>query len=131
MTSDEGPMTNDKTALLLIAHGSRQDEANADLVELVAEMRKRGDYAVVEGAYLELSEPTIEEACARCVAQGAERVVLLPYFLSAGVHVRQDLTAMREKLAKVNPGVAFSLAEPLGPHSLLLEIVAQRARQAR
>ncbi len=123
-------MTRDKTALLLIAHGSRQDEANADILDIVAEMRKTGDYAVVEGAYLELSAPTIEEATARCVAQGAEKVVLLPYFLSAGVHVRQDLTAIRQKLAKDNPNVEFSLAEPLGPHPLLLEIVAQRARQA-
>jgi sirohydrochlorin ferrochelatase len=124
-------MTKDKTALLLIAHGSRQDEANADLVDLVAEMRKRGDYAIVEGAYLELSAPTIEEACARCVAQGAERVVLLPYFLSAGVHVRQDLTAIRRELMDSHPGVQFSLAEPLGPHPLLLEIVALRAREAK
>jgi sirohydrochlorin ferrochelatase len=125
-------MIKDKTALLLIAHGSRQDEANADLSAIVVEMRNKGDYAVVEGAYLELSTPTIEEASARCVAQGAERVVLLPYFLSAGVHVRQHLTAIRQKLADDNPGggVEFHLAEPLGPHPLLLEIVAERARQA-
>jgi sirohydrochlorin ferrochelatase len=94
-------------------------------------MRKTGDYAIVEGAYLELSAPTIEEATARCVVQGAEKVVLLPYFLSAGVHVRQDLTAIRGKLTADNPGVEFRLAEPLGPHPLLLEIVAQRARQAK
>ena len=124
-------MTRDKTALLLIAHGSRQDEANADLLDMVAEMRKTGDYAVVEGAYLELSAPTIEEACALCVAQGAEKVVLLPYFLSAGVHVRQDLTAILGKLADSYPEVRFSLAEPLGPHPLLLEIVAVRAREAK
>lgn len=124
-------MTTVETALLLIAHGSRQDEANADIVDLVNEMRKRGDYAVVEGAFLELSTPTIEEACARCVAQGAERVVLLPYFLSAGVHVRQDLTAIRRKLMDSHPGVEFSLAEPLGPHPLLLAIVAQRAGEAK
>ena len=123
-------MTKDKTALLLIAHGSRQDEANADLVDIVAEMSKAGKYAVVEGAYLELAEPTIEEASARCVAQGAERGVLLPYFLSAGVHVRQHLTAIRRKLTDHHPGVEFHLAEPLGPHPLLLKIVAERARQA-
>jgi sirohydrochlorin ferrochelatase len=130
MTNDKGQMTKDKTALLLIAHGSRRDEANADLRDIVAEMQKSGEYAVVEGAYLELSEPTIEEATARCLAGGALRVVLLPYFLSAGVHVRQDLTAIRGKLTADNPGVEFRLAEPLGPHPLLLEIAAQRAREA-
>jgi sirohydrochlorin ferrochelatase len=122
-------MTEDKTALLLIAHGSRQEEANADLRDVVAEMRKRGDFAIVEGAFLELAEPTIEESSARCVDQGANKVVIAPYFLSAGVHVRQDLTAIRGKLAEKYPEVEFCLAEPLGPDPLLLEIVAQRARE--
>lgn len=116
--------------MLLMAHGSRQDEANADLRAVVAEMRKRRDFDVVEGAFLELAEPTIEETGARCVEQGAKRVVMAPYFLSAGVHVRQDLTAIRRKLADRYPDVDFRLAEPLGPHPLLLEMVAQRAREA-
>jgi sirohydrochlorin ferrochelatase len=123
-------MSKDNVALLLIAHGSRQEEANADLREVVAAMRKRGEFAIVEGAFLELAEPTIEEGGARCVQLGAKRVIMLPYFLSAGVHVQQDLTAIRGKLAERFPAVDFRLAEPLGPHPLLLEIVAERARQA-
>jgi sirohydrochlorin ferrochelatase len=124
-------MTGDKTALLLIAHGSRQEGANADLRDIVGQMRKRGDFAIVEGAFLELAEPTIEESAARCVDQGASRVVLVPYFLSAGVHVKQDLTEIRRKLSDNFPAVDFRLAEPLGPHPLLFEIVVQRAREAR
>jgi sirohydrochlorin ferrochelatase len=119
-----------KKALLLIAHGSRKDEANVDLHEVVTEMRKRGPFDIVEGAFLELVEPGIEETADRCVAQGAERVVLLPYFLSAGVHVRSDLAGIRNKLADRFPPVEFRLAEPLGPHPLLLEIVKERAREA-
>jgi sirohydrochlorin ferrochelatase len=119
-----------RTALLLIAHGSRQDEANADLHHVVAEMRRRGEYDLVAASFLELAEPSIAEEAARCVAGGAERVVLLPYFLSAGVHVRRDLAAAREELAVQFPQVDFCLAEPLGPHPLLIEVVAQRARQA-
>lgn len=119
-----------RSALLLIAHGSRQEEANADLHDLVAELRRGGTFAVVEASFLELAEPDIDEAAARCVGQGAERVVLLPYFLSAGVHVRRDLAAARDRLAGRYPRVCFRLAEPLGPHPLLLEIVAQRAREA-
>ncbi len=120
-----------KTALLLIAHGSRKDEANDDLHDVVDEMQKRGSFAIVQGAFLELAEPTIEESAARCVAQGAERVVLLPYFLSAGVHVRSDLAAIRNKLADRYSPVEFRLAEPLGPHPLLFDIVAERAREAQ
>lgn len=119
-----------RNALLLIAHGSRQDEANADLVYAVAEMRRRGRFAVVEAAYLELAEPDIDAGAAACVGQGAGRVVLLPYFLSAGVHVRRDLAEACRRLAERHPAVRFRLAEPLGRHPLLLEVVAERARQA-
>jgi sirohydrochlorin ferrochelatase len=119
-----------RTALLLIAHGSRQEEANADLYQLVAAMRQRGGYEIVEASFLELAEPPIASAAARCIAAGAERVILLPYFLSAGVHVRRDLTEARQRLAAQFPTVDFHLAEPLGPHPLLIEVVAQRASQA-
>jgi sirohydrochlorin ferrochelatase len=118
------------TALLLIAHGSRQDEANADLHHIVAELRRRGRYALVEASFLDLAMPSIEEAASRCVDAGARRVLLLPYFLSAGVHVRHDLAAIRNRLEARHPEVAFYLGEPLGRHPFLLEIVAQRAREA-
>jgi sirohydrochlorin ferrochelatase len=57
-------------------------------------------------------------------------VVLLPYFLSAGVHVRLDLTAACRSLAERFAGVKFRLAEPLGRHPLLLDIVLQRVGEA-
>jgi sirohydrochlorin ferrochelatase len=118
------------TALLLMAHGSRLDDANADLHHVVAEMRRRGRYTRVEASFLELAEPAIEQAAAACVGQGCRRVILLPYFLSAGVHVRRDLAEMQRQLADRFPAVEFVLAEPLGTHPLLLEVVAERAREA-
>jgi len=119
-----------RTALLLMAHGSRQHEANTDLHELAEQMRRLGRYALVEAAFLELAEPSIETAARHCVAAGVGRVVMLPYFLCAGVHVRRDLQALRDRLANEHPQVEFRLAEPLGRHPLLRDIVAQRAREA-
>lgn len=116
-------------ALLLIAHGSRHAEANADLLHVADALKRRGQ-PIVEASFLELASPTIEEAAEACVRQGAGQVVLVPYFLSAGVHVRRDLTAAREKLASRFAGVRFVLAEPLGRHPLLLDIVAARVEQA-
>ena len=116
------------TALLLIAHGSRNAEANADLLHLAEELR--ADYAVVVASYLELAPPGIEEGARQCVAQGVNRVVLVPYFLSAGVHVRRDLTEARDRLAAEFPHVEFRLAEPLGRHPLLVEVVRERIGEA-
>jgi sirohydrochlorin ferrochelatase len=113
------------TALLLIAHGSRHHEANQDLHYLAEQLRARG-YPIVVPSFLELAEPSIEEGGRQCVALGATRVVLVPYFLSAGVHVRRDLTAAREALAAEFPGVEFLQAEPLGRHPLLVELMEMR-----
>ena len=118
------------TALLLIAHGSRRAEANADLEHIAAELRERGPYPIVEFCYLEFAEPNCRDAAARCVSQGARQVLLAPYFLSAGMHVTRDLEEIRGGLAAANPGVDFRLCEPIGRHPLMIEIMIERAREA-
>lgn len=116
-----------KTAIMLIAHGSRNPEANKDLHFVAEKIRKQGKYPIVEPAFLELAEPGIEHAGTRCICQGARRILMIPYFLSAGVHVRKDLSDIRKVMAEQFPDVEFLLGEPLGRHPLLLEVVAQRA----
>ncbi|MBX9582252.1 MAG: cobalamin biosynthesis protein CbiX [Gemmataceae bacterium] len=124
------PPADRRTALLLIAHGSRRPEANADLEHVADVLRGRGRYPVVRVAYLELADPDIAAGGAGCVADGAAEVILLPYFLSPGVHVVEDLTAARADLAGRFPGVRFALAEPLGRHPLLVDVIEDRARAA-
>lgn len=119
-----------KTALLLIAHGSRNAEANDDLHHLAARLRTRGTYDVVVASFLELAEPSIPDGAQRCIDAGAQRVTLLPYFLSAGVHVREDLQRIQAELSATYPQVQFLLAEPLGRHPALVDIVVERAAQA-
>jgi sirohydrochlorin ferrochelatase len=118
------------TAVLLIAHGSRRPEANADARCVAAGLLGEGRYPIVETAYLELVEPDIATAGAACVARGAGRVVLLPYFLSPGVHARDDLAGARQALAGRFPDVEFLLAEPLGGHPHLVEVLTARAVEA-
>ena len=120
------PTPDAPTAVLLIAHGSRHPAANEDLVGLAARLAGEGTYPIVEPSFLELAEPGIGAGGDRCVARGAGRVLLVPYFLSAGVHMLRDLAAAREELRRRHPGVAFELGPPLGPHPLLDRLVAER-----
>lgn len=123
-------MTNEieTQALLLIAHGSRRPEANADLEKVADQLRERGwKWAVA--SYLELAEPTIHQGGIQCVESGAQEVILVPWFLSAGMHVRRDLRDARQKLAEAFPEITFRLAEPLGTHPFLLDVVEQRVQQ--
>jgi sirohydrochlorin ferrochelatase len=112
----------------MIAHGSREQSANDDLALLVARLAASGDYPIVEGCFLELAAPDLRAGGDRCVALGASRVLMVPYFLSAGVHLKRDLTAARDELARRHPGVEFHLGAPLGPHLLLDQLVIARIR---
>ena len=119
-----------RTAILLIAHGSRRAEANAELETIAEAMRSRGRYANVCVSYLELAEPSIADGGEACVQAGAADVILLPFFLSPGRHVVEDLTAARDALAQKFTAVRFVLAGALGSHPSILDALEDRAREA-
>jgi sirohydrochlorin ferrochelatase len=118
-----------RTAILLIAHGSRHQSANDDLHQLASRLSSERTYPIVEPCFLELAELDISAGGDRCVELGATRVLMIPYFLSAGVHLQRDLTAACDELNRRHPCVKFVLGSPLGPHPLLDQLVAERIRQ--
>jgi sirohydrochlorin ferrochelatase len=118
-----------KPAVLLIAHGSRQPAANDDLHGLAKRLVATGAYPIVEACFLELAKPDIATGGDHCVARGATRVLMVPYFLSAGVHLERDLAESRHNLSRRHPDVEFRLGPPLGPHPLLDQLVAERIRE--
>lgn len=121
-----------RTALLLIDHGSRRSEANALLSEVVAEVKRRlGATSIVEPAHMELAEPTIAQGFARCIEQGANRVVAHPFMLAPGRHVTEDLPSLVAKAADEHPGVAFVIAAPLGAHAGVIDAVIERCADAK
>lgn len=123
------PPREPQTAVLLIAHGSRHAPANDDLHQMVARLAARGDYPIVEPAFLELADPDIPAGGDLCVARGATRVLMIPYFLAAGIHLRRDLAAACDALNRRYPGVEFRLGPALGPDPLLDRLVQERIRQ--
>lgn len=115
-------------AILLIAHGSRRPQANADLHrlrELLLERPPEG-VAIVEVGFLELAEPSIPDGFAACVRRGATRVRIVPYFLSMGVHMAEDLEEFREQFVREYPNVSVNVRPPLGLDAKVVDLVLQR-----
>ncbi len=120
----------DKLAVVLIAHGSRNADANADAFYFADQLRAAAVAHHVEAAFLELAEPDISTAVDRCLQTLPNVVVLLPFFLSAGVHVKRDLAEMCRQFEESHLEVRFILAEPFGRHDLLTSVLAQRLHEA-
>jgi sirohydrochlorin ferrochelatase len=74
------------TAVIIVDHGSRREASNEMLLEAAKAFRASSGYSIVEPAHMEIAQPDIAAAYDRCVAQGATRVVVFPYFLSPGKH---------------------------------------------
>ncbi len=119
-----------KTAILLMGHGSRVARANGALHAIAEMVKEETGFDIVEVAFREQHQPNIQKGIDACVARGAERVLLYPYFLFAGAHVLEDLPEEVEEAARRYPDLDMTLGEPLGTHPKLGEIVCERIDEA-
>lgn len=116
----------DRIAVILVDHGSRRDESNRQLLEVVDLYRDHSDWAIVEPAHMELAEPSIATAFHRCADQDAELVIVFPYFLGPGRHWKSDIPRLAAEAAEACGGVRHLVTAPLGLHSHLLQIIDDR-----
>ena len=116
-----------KTALLVMVHGSPRPVANEDMFKVVEVVKERRAFDIVEVGFMECNEPTIPDAIAACVAQGAGRVVAVPYFLHTGTHVADDLPTLLDEAKERHPGIEFSMGRYIGTSPILTDILADRA----
>lgn len=120
-----------KQALLVMVHGSPRPIANEDMFAVVEVLRERGVYPIVEVGFMEINQPSIPDAIEACVAQGAQRVVAVPYFLHTGMHVTDDLPTLLDEAQQRHPQIAFVMGDYLGHDPLLATVIAERAAAAQ
>lgn len=99
-------------ALLMVAHGSRHAEANAEIHRLVHRIAKHTPLVAL--AFLEIAPPTLDDALAELVAAGATQIVVLPYFLAAGRHTTRDIPYQINQAKAKHPQIGFEILPHLG-----------------
>lgn len=109
-------MSGKNCALLVVAHGSRREASNDEVRKLAELMSvKAGSrFTMVVPAFLELALPSIPDGIEHCIQAGASEVMVLPYFLSAGRHVAEDIPAEVNIKRLQYPQVPISIAAYLG-----------------
>jgi len=122
-------MGSKNPAIILLGHGSRLPGGNQGLYAVAAQVSDQLGGCRVEAAFLQLAEPGLEEAVARCFAAGARRITVVPFFLFAGAHVQEDIPRALVALESRHPGLELRLCGVLGDHPKLAEVAAERARE--
>jgi sirohydrochlorin cobaltochelatase len=115
---------------VLLGHGSRAPEARDYFLKLAAAVREPAGTERVAAAFLELCEPFFPETLARCVAEGADHIVVVPVFLHPGRHLQRDVPRLVAEAQAAHPGGEIVLAPHLGAHPAIAPLVGELVRAA-
>jgi sirohydrochlorin ferrochelatase len=118
--------SSDRAAIVLAAHGSRATEANDSTITLAARLAANLNVRAY-ARFLELAVPSIPSAIATAVTDGATTIIILPYFLHVGIHVRDDLAAIAAEARMAHPDVSIRLTPALGSAVAIIDILTDIA----
>ena len=109
--------------LLLVDHGSRQADANDQLLDMAARVQRLRPNDLVASCHMEIAQPDIAGGFAGLIARGATHIVVMPYLLAAGRHLSRDVPRLVAEAAAAHPRVTYAIGAALGPHDRLAELL--------
>lgn len=118
-----------RTAYVLFAHGSSVETANEAVREVAAQMARQGGFETVETAFLELGTPSLGGAIQK-LARRVDRVIVVPYFLTMGIHLKRDLPKLVEEARQAHPHLTIETTPPLDEHPSVIDVLVDRAKSA-
>lgn len=106
------------------SHGTDDPAGQAAVRALLDGVRAARPELDVREAFVDVQQPEVDDVLAGAVRDAGSAVVV-PLLLSTGYHVRHDIAQAVDAVNASGTGVAVA-ADPLGPHPLLVEILADR-----
>ncbi len=116
-----------RTGIVVFGHGSSVASANEAVRVIAAKAASEGGWDLYETAFLEAA-PGLGEAVAKLAAGGAGDILVLPYFLTLGIHLQRDLPRLVDDLSRAH-GFLIRVAPPLDGHPELSRILVARAAE--
>lgn len=122
-------MSAPDTALVVFAHGSSVEPANEAVREVGRALASAGNYRV-QAAFLGGGEPDLRGAVSLLSNDGIQRIIIIPYFLTLGLHLQRDLPKLIQEAGSEHPAVRLEMTPPLDGHPALVNILLDRAAGA-
>ncbi|WP_291990990.1 CbiX/SirB N-terminal domain-containing protein [Candidatus Accumulibacter sp. ACC007] len=116
-----------KTALILFAHGARDPDWAEPMRRVCAFLREQAPDRRVELAFLEFMRPELRECAELLLADGFERIVVLPMFIARGGHLKRDVPLLLDELRRCHPQAQFELGAAVGEAEGVVQAMARHA----
>ena len=116
-------------AIVLFGHGARDARWREPFDRLASLWKAQHPNTLVELAFLELMDPSLEQAIASQIATGVTEVVVVPVFFGQGGHLRNDfpvlLSACQEKFPEVKLSATPAVGEDLAVLQAIIDFGAR------
>jgi sirohydrochlorin ferrochelatase len=122
-------MLHELTGIILFAHGSPVEEANRGVEELAEKVAAAGPYRYIRAAFLDGVQPNLLSAVGQAAEAGVERLIVIPYFLTVGLHLRRDLPALVAAAREKHPSLQITVGQSLEGHPLMPSIILGRVEE--
>lgn len=134
-------------ALILLAHGSRRKESAQEVVKMAQELevtaRKNGEFDIIKPAFMQFCGPdfyqvvddiiqnNLQNSFGSISDNGLKEIMVLPYFISAGSHVAEDIPELIQQAIKKYPEISFRVTPHLGKFKGLIELILEEAKSVK
>lgn len=127
----ESNVSHYRPGLLLVGHGTRDIEGQAEFGQLAERVAAALPGVTVVACCLELTEPSIAEGVDELVRRQVRSFVVVPVLLFAGGHARTDIPGAVAEAVAAHPGLTYSQATHLGCQTPLIALSVRRFVDAR
>ena len=117
-------------SLILFGHGARDSRWREPFDRLASLWKAQHPDVLVELAFLELMQPSLEDAIASQVAAGSTEVVVVPVFFGQGGHLRNDFPALLSACQEKFPAITLSATPAVGEDDAVLQAIIEFGARA-
>lgn len=118
-----------RIGIVILGHGSKRKVANKQIAEVINQIKPRLISTKIVPAYLQFCRPTLKESVRLLVKRDCKTIIVVPFFLFMGNHVKRDIPkAIKNETIKY-PELEFIYAESLGKDTRIAEIVLGRIKK--
>ena len=110
-------------AIILFGHGARDARWREPFDRLAALWKAQHPDTLVQLAFLEMMDPSLEAAVANLASAGASDIVVVPVFFGQGGHLRNDFPVLLNSCQEKFPSVKLSAMLAVGEDEAVLQAI--------
>ena len=110
-------------AIILFGHGARDARWREPFDRLADLWKAQYPGTPVELAFLEMMQPSLEEAVASLSASGATQITVVPVFFGQGGHLRNDFPVLLQSCQAKFPLISLNATHAVGEDLAVLQAI--------